>query len=108
MLAGKLDDIRRIPHDVVLTDSLEPKDCIPSDRRPTSEFQMKKPGAATAVDFYPASWINQEAEHVLFSTVQSCSSIERRLRRLKIRCHVSNNFQQFGIPETRVGHAMKE
>lgn len=73
-------------------------DCIPSERRPTSEFQEETWSEFLSVDFDPTGRIDQKAEHVLFTTVQSCASIERRLWRLKISRHVANNFQQLGIP----------
>ncbi len=58
-----------------------------------------------AVDFHPASWINQETEHVLFTTVQSCSSLNAVCGGRKSVANVTNNFQQFRIPQACVGHA---
>jgi hypothetical protein len=44
----------------------------PSERRPTSEFQMKNPGGeALALDIGPAGRVDQEHEHVLLPIVEA-------------------------------------
>ena len=45
VLAGELDDLDRVPDDVVLADRLEPERRDADRALPTSEFQTKKPGA---------------------------------------------------------------
>lgn len=108
VLPFELHDFNRIPHDVVLADTLEPE-CLNADR-PLANFAIPDEEAwceLLVANLGPAGRVNQEAEQILLSAVESGGSTHAGGRRLELGGRVGDHFQQVRIPQPAVGHAMQ-
>ena len=107
VLAGELDDFHRVPHDVVLANRLIPKR-LDAQRTaadfgiPDKESRRKR----LAVDLGPARGVDEETEHVLFSTVQAGPAVEALWRRLKIRGEFLHHGQHIAVIQSGVAGRM--
>ena len=108
MLAGEIDDFHRIPHDVILTNSLEPE-CLHTDGAAT-DFRVPKKESwreCLAFDLGPAGRVDEENEHVLLTAVQAARPIHPRLRRLKVRRKLFHDRQQIQVMEPGVARSVE-
>jgi len=81
VLATELDDLGRVPDDVILADRLKPE-CLRADR-PLADLRVpdeETRSEGLALDLGPSGRVDQEAEHVLLAAIQT-----RRRRGLGIR-----------------------
>jgi hypothetical protein len=74
-----------IPDDVILANCLELK-CL-NAQRAASYLAVPKEKAGReglTIDFRPAGWVDEKAEHVLLSTIEPGRTIHAALRRLEV------------------------
>ena len=99
----KLDDLGRVPHDVVRTDRLEPEgldaDAAAADLRIPDEHAG---GEGLAADLGPAGRVDEEAEHVLLPAVQAGRPVEAFRRGLEADGEFLDHGQQVGVEKPRV------
>ena len=99
----KLDDLRRVPHDVVRTDRLEPEsldaDAAAADLGIPDEHAG---GEGLAADLGPAGRVDEEAEHVLLASVQAGRPVEAFRRGLETNGEFLDHGQQIGVEKPGV------
>src|SRR5262249_17075445 len=105
VLASELDDLNRVPDDVVGTDGLEPKD-LDADR-PLADLAVPEGearGKRLAADLGPPGGVDEEAEHVLLPAVEPGASAGSLLRRLEVRGEFAKHGYEVGVVEPGVAH----
>ena len=108
VLAGELDDLGRVPDDVVLADRLEPEgldaEAPAADLRVPDEEAGRK---RLAFDLGPAGRVDQEGEQVLFAAVEPRRPAAPFLGRLEVGGELRDDTQQVGVPEPGVAHPVQ-
>src|SRR5262249_41923049 len=107
VLAGELDDLRGIPHDMILANLLEPErrdaDRRLADLRVPDEEAGRK---CLAVNLRPACRIDEEAEEILLPGVEAGGAVESLRRRLEVHRELAEHRDEIDAPEARVGDAV--
>lgn len=103
VLPAVVDNVDRVPDDVILTHRLEPER-LDTDRAPSDlGVPQEEPRCEGLVlDLGPAGRVDQKAEHVLLSAVEPGPLSYPALRRLEVRREFSHDGEKIEVVEAGV------
>src|SRR5262249_33490664 len=108
VLPCELDDLGRVPDDVVLAHGLKPEGRDADRALPHLRVPDEEPGGeGLATDLAPAGRVHEEAEHVLLAGVEPCPAVYANRRRLEIDRELLEHRDHLGVVEPGVARAVE-